>query len=185
MRRKPKKICFAYAVLTLFALAVNDAHAEWKEYAISEGAFAISMPAVPVSEDHVVETDTGHIDTHIVMAKTGSSVAYAVVYCEYPRDALFCRAPEKYLSTASDRMVRRMNGTLISEAEIHLDGFPGREIRMSVPNGILHLKLYAVGKRSYQIYAVSLDNSGSYADACKFLASFRLLNPEISSQGNF
>lgn len=178
MCRILEKMGYGCAILILFVLAVNDADAEWKEYAISKGAFAISMPTAPVIENHVIETETGQIDTHIVLAKTGSSVAYAVVYCEYPQDALFCRAPEKYLNTASDQMVRKMNGTLISETDIRLDGFPGREIRMRVPNGILHLKLYAVGKHSYQIYAVALDNNGSYADARKFLASFRLLSEE-------
>lgn len=165
-----------YAILILLALMVNDAIAEWKEYAISPGAFAISMPTPPVIEKHAVETETGLIDTHIILAKTGSSVAYAVVYCEYPQDTLFCRAPERYLNTASDQMLRKMNGTLISESPIRLGDFPGREIRMTVPNGILHLKLYAVGKRSYQIYAVALDDNGSHADARKFLTSFRLLN---------
>ena len=180
-----KKMGFVHAILILFVLAVNDAGAEWKEYAISNGAFAISMPTAPIIEKHAIETETGHIDTRIVMAKIGSSVAYAVVYCEYPQDALFSRAPEKYLNTASDQMLRKMNGILINESDIRLDGYPGREIRMSVPNGILQMKLYAVGNRSYQIYAVSLDGSGSTVDARRFLASFRLLNSEISSQEIF
>ena len=185
MHRRRNQNIFGYGILLLFALMVNDAGAEWKEYAISQGAFAISMPTPPVIEKHAVETETGRLDTHIVMAKTGSSVAYAVVYCEYPQDALFCIAPEKYLNTASGQMARKMKGTLLSESPIHLDGFPGREIRMSLPNGILHLKLYAVGQHSYQIYAVILDNKGSPSDAHKFLASFRLLNEGMTRAGNF
>lgn len=171
-------------VLFLLFVMVNPVDAEWKEYAISTGAYAISMPTAPVIEKHVVDTDSGLIDTHIVLAKTGPSVAYAVVYCEYPQDALFCMAPEKYLNTASDQMVRKMNGDLISESQILLDGFPGKEIKMTIPNGILHLKLYAVGKRSYQIYAVALNDSASHADALKFLTSFRLLK-ELSSRDTF
>ena len=168
----------------LFVLMVNPVDAEWKEYAVSTGAFAISMPTSPVVEKHAVDTGSGLIDTHIVLAKTGPSVAYAVVYCEYPQDALFCKAPEKYLTTASDQMVRKMNGDLTSESQILLDGFPGREIKMTVPNGILHLKLYAVGKRSYQIYAVALNDSASHTDARRFLSSFRLLR-ELSSRDTY
>ena len=173
-----------YVLFLLFVFMVNPVDAGWKEYAIPTGAFSISMPTPPVIEKHAVDTDFGFIDTHIVLAKTGPSVAYAVVYCEYPQDALFCMAPEKYLNTASDQMVRKMNGDLISESQILLDGFPGKEIKMTIPNGILHLKLYAVGKRSYQIYAVALDDSACHADARKFLTSFRLLK-ELSSRDTF
>jgi hypothetical protein len=165
----------------LFAFMATPVHGEWREYTISTGAFAVSMPTAPVIEKHAVDTDFGFIDTQVVLAKTGPSVAYAVVYCEYPQDALFCIAPEKYLNKASDQMVRKMNGDLISESQILLDGFPGREIKMSVPNGILHLKLFAVGKRSYQVYAVGLNDSASHTDARKFLTSFRLLK-ELSSR---
>jgi|GEM_PF-2046528 hypothetical protein len=168
----------------LFAFMATPVHAEWKEYAISKGAFAVSMPRAPVIEKHAVDTEFGAIDTQVVLAKTGPSVAYAVVYCEYPQDALFCIAPEKYLNRAGDQMVRKMNGNLINESQILLDGFPGREIKISVPNGILHLKLFAVGKRSYQIYAVGLNNSASHTDARKFLTSFRLLN-ELSSRETY
>ncbi len=175
MRRMLGKEVSVYAIFMLLALTVTAAGTEWKEYAIHQGAFAISMPMPPLIEKHTVKTETGPIDTQIVLAKIGSSVAYAVVYCEYPQDALFCKAPEKYLNNAGDQMAREMNGTMISESPIRLDGFPGREIRMTLPNGILHLKLYAVGRRSYQVYAVSLDNNGSHFDAQKFLASFRLL----------
>ena len=173
-----------YVLFLLFVFMVNPVDAEWKEYAISTGAFAISMPTPPVIEKHVVDTNSGLIVTHIILAKTGPSIAYAVVYCEYPQDALFCIAPEKYLNTASDQMVRKMNGDLISESQILLDGFPGKEIKMTIPNGILHLKLYAVGKRSYQIYAVALNDSASHADALKFLTSFRLLK-ELSSRDTY
>jgi hypothetical protein len=186
--RKTAKIKFQHRVpvkrivlFLLFALMVNPVHAEWKEYTISTGAFAISMPTSPVIESHAVDTGSGPIDTQIVLAKTDPSVAYAMVYCEYPQDALFCIAPEKYLNTASHRMVEKMNGDVISESHILLDGFPGREIKMTVSNGILHLKLYAVGKRSYQIYAVALNDRTAHKEARRFLSSFRLLK-ELSSR---
>jgi hypothetical protein len=87
------------------------------------------------------------------------------------------RVPE-YLVQAKDDLIRAARGQVIFDKSVALAGkYPGREFAARFTgeeSGILHARIYLVGKRLYQVMVVGTEEFAN-AEAEAFLDSFMVL----------
>jgi hypothetical protein len=88
------------------------------------------------------------------------------------------RVPE-YLNLAKDDLIRASHGQVIFDKSVALAGkYPGREFAARLGGsepGILHARIYLVGKRLYQVMVVGTEEFAN-AEAAAFLDSFMVLS---------
>ena len=90
--------------------------------------------------------------------------------------------PEKYLDVTRDQVVQELKGTLTAQDNISLDGYPGREIALSITtaNGsvvLVRTRIYAVGTSMFSISYVwrkDMDSAVAAKTGEKFFSSVKI-----------
>ena len=149
-------------------------NAEWKQYDITDGNFAITLPTSPSTKKEKMDIGGEPIDVKMVYSEIGS-VAYGVAYCDYPGGNVLSDSPQDFFDDVQSGMAQRNKGKIVNTKKVNVDRFTGREIEMSVPDGTHYIRLFYVRVRLFQVHAVVLDGDASKAEVSKFLNSFRLL----------
>lgn len=154
--------------------AIN-APAAWQEFSSAEGNFAVLMPGTPSYEKNGQSTTLGPIDMHMFSLNIKRDAAYMIMYSDYPE--IVTRAkPDDLLDGGRNGALSNTKGKLVSEQNMSLDGFPGREIVIEVPGkGIMKLRAFLVRQRLFQVLAVGTKEKIEHEDTVKYLTSFRLL----------
>jgi len=148
--------------------------ADWKQYDITDGNFAISLPISPSTRKETMDIGGEQIDVKFVYSEIGS-LAYGVAYCDYPGGNVLSDSPQEFFDEVQSGMAQRNKGKIVSTKKVSVDRFTGREIQMSVPDGTHYIRLFYVRFRLFQVHAVVLDGDAAKAEVSKFLNSFRLL----------
>ncbi len=155
---------------------------EQKEFSSERGRFAILFPGTPEEGQY---TQSGPLDSwQYTFADDWAN--YDVAYNDYDIDLEKDAEKRNYvLNGMRDAGVSKLDGRLLSEAEVSLDGHPGRALKVSIPDGsIIRVRMYVVGRRFYQVAVVTLGEQSApdggrsaEARALKYLDSFRLITP--------
>jgi hypothetical protein len=141
----------------------------WIKLSPPDGRFTVLMPGKPSSETRRSELGVDYS----FMADTDSAtyeVGYSLHAAAFP-------SPEAALDVLRDALTLASRGRLEGETRITLDGFPGREIRLSLLGGTIKdtTRLYVVGDRVYRLRAVVGPPGGAVSrDVNKFFSSFKL-----------
>jgi hypothetical protein len=102
-----------------------------------------------------------------------------VIRTDLPPDVV-AQGSKKTLDEARENGVRNSGGTLKEEKEIELDGNPGREMVLDLPDsrirggGIYKSRIYLVGQTHYQVITASPKARERSEEMKAFLNSFRL-----------
>jgi hypothetical protein len=85
------------------------------------------------------------------------------------------KLPE-FFRTSIDGAVKNVNGKLISEKVVALDGFPGREVKIDYGNGmaIIFLRMFLVNNKGYFVQTISQTGKEGNESAARFHKSFKL-----------
>lgn len=123
---------------------------EWVKFTSPEGRFSLLLPHEPKLE--VVADPTNAKLRHNRFSEFEQSYAFVIEYF----DKVIISDPEKYLDGARDGIMGALNGTLIRENKITLDGYPGRELELSLTskNGTVvsgRTRIYAAGGSFYSM----------------------------------
>jgi hypothetical protein len=153
----------------------------WKEYSSERGRFTILFPGTPVEDDN---SSMGFEGRKSMLTTTA---VYAVFYQDWPAEFQHDLEKEgslrqQFFDKGRDAVIAQLKAKPLSEADISLDGHPGRLTKMSVADAtIIREKRFVVGKRFYQIMIITprelLAPDGGQFDesrATKFLDSFKL-----------
>jgi hypothetical protein len=166
-------------VALLFPLQVSPAPlAGWKDFSPKGGGFIVKMPADPEETTRTIEAVHGTTRVRQFGVER-DGVAYMVTRTDLPPAAV-AGGPRKTLDEARDEGVRKSGGTLKEERAIELDGHPGREMVLELPEtrarvgGIYTTRIYLVGRTHYQIARLSPKGKERPAETKAFLESFRL-----------
>ena len=165
--------------------AADHSPGEWKEFSSRQGRFTILFPVAPEEEDHAYDTPSGRLDSREYRSSEDAA-DYAVDYRDYQIDL---EADAETLNYVMDRLrdagTSYFNGRVLSESEVSLGGHPGRALKVGIAEGIIWVRMYAVGRRLYQVAVTTRGEQSApgagradEARAMKFLDSFRLLAPE-------
>ena len=148
--------------------------APWRQFAPKEGGFTVSLPAAPKEKKDKLKLPAGAADVTLFLCEAPGEVTYVVSVTDYP-PADVQGGEEQRLRHARDGAVKNSQGKQFHERKIALDGHPGREVWITTPgDGMIHLRLYAVGPRLYQTMAVGPKSQIETKDTAKFMDSFKL-----------
>lgn len=135
----------------------------WVSYTPSDKSFSIMYPETPKEETKSVTTQIGPIIARAATYSTNSGnrayVASAVRYNVDPNHY----DVEKALDEARDGAVQNVQGTLISDSKVQLNGISGRQFIMKTSTGYkakvrLYIAKRSVGPTMFQ--ALVIDKSG-------------------------
>ena len=174
---KMLRFCFALAAIILLLTACGG-KPEPQEFINQEGNFSIMSPLTLEESSQTVDTAAGPIEIHFFMADDGNS-AYMVGYSDYPAEIVELSDPNEMLDGAAQGATANINGTLVSQNNISLDGHPGRELVLTATledvDATAKARIYLVGNRLYQVLALGAEGDISPEDMDAFLQSFKLL----------
>lgn len=167
-KKKPansKKIATAVAAITAAIVAavvgqlttgfMQKDFSGLKEFKSPDNSFTVMLPKDVREEKQAVNTQLGPIEFLSYNAKAKHQ-QFTIAYSDYPDSFVAATDPKILLDGSRDGAVRNIQGTLLSETIIDLKGHAGRELRIEGPQKIvLKSRIYLVGKRLYQIMAVS------------------------------
>jgi len=143
----------------------------WTKFSPEGGNFSILMPGNPKVE---VENKIGPFGpyTSNLFSETKSGTFYLIGWTDYPTNVTLDVQGE--INATRDNFIKSVNGRLIAEKEISLDGHPGLEFTAEMNSKFfVTSRIYVVGNRPYQILAVT-PKYGGQTHANRFLWSFRL-----------
>lgn len=165
--------------VSLFGVLMRSFTPAASEFTSQTGGFSVMTPYTLKESSQSVDTAVGKIDIHFFIAEQGGE-SYLVGYSDYPEAMAQASDPEKMLDSGRDGAVKNVNGTLVSEARITLDGHPGRELTIAAKAGngqdlVLRGRIVLVGNRLYQVVTVALKGNENSSRIEDFLKSFKLL----------
>jgi hypothetical protein len=160
---------------------VHPESGTWINAAPGNTGFTVLMPAKPAEKVEAVEGSPG-VENHFLTLET-KLASYIVSYVQFSDDITDPAAVKELLDRGREGGITSSRGKLISEKEINLGEYLGREWVMSLPGGLsATARAYWVTRRLYQTVFVIPANANDSAEviqlrreaATKFLDSFAL-----------
>lgn len=156
---------------------------EWEKYKSQDLAFIAYFPGTPERTVQKLDTALGELDMHMVSyGSEGMSMDnayYGIIRSDYPEEQFANLSKEEIKSVldgAVNGAVTNVNGTLIADETINLNGYPGRKIRIKVEGGILFMNTYLVKNTMYVTQVISEDGKEYPDKTNKFMNAFDILN---------
>ena len=163
--------------LIILLLLGQFAQAQWITFTPSDKKFSVTLPATP-KEDHSVAQKEGVEISIVEFECSGNEFDCGVAYSIYPSSVLDIETHDAVLDGGVNGAVQQVNGELIYQRKITIDGFPGREYKISVKKGNSNLVIVAksciVGRRVYFAQIVTLTSNEFSPNIRKFLDSFHV-----------
>jgi hypothetical protein len=156
---------------------------DWFQFK-SDG-YNISFPVKPTADTKMIQSEVGELKMGINMydaSKSGNkddNLVYMTMSTEYPDSVINSDMKEKLptlFRNAVDGSVKRVGGKLLSETEIEIEGFPGREIKVDYRDGLAVIKAqyYLVKNKMFAIQVITLTGKFPNASQELFMKSFQL-----------
>jgi len=167
-------LCIA-AVLSTSPLFAQTPQSGWKEYSYANEGFAVSAPGEPAFIKQDKPTPAGNVEIHNYTIELGNNSGVMISSAQFQGQQ--SESSKAILQRARDGAISAVNGKLISEQEITLQGFPGLEFQ--VVNDAFHarVRMYLVKSRLVTVMAIAPKDSQLPANADKVLNSLKLLAP--------
>jgi len=154
----------------------------WQEHSSQDMSYTVQMPARPVESVQDLHTPTGPLPMHVSMVSMGPQEAYMAAYIDYPENFknLSNDSNDTLLEGAVQGGLSNSHATLVSKKRIAIDGYPGVEIEMMIPDGEVRgggrafSRIYWVAPRVYILVGGGPDSKEVKQAATKFLDSFKL-----------
>ena len=155
---------------------------DWYKY--EDKDCEILFPKVPKSDTIVKETSIGKVTFYLHILKFGpdekdSNYVYELLKTDYASDDLM--NPSKEITESLFKGVissslKRVNGKLLSEKQIGINGYPGTEFRISFDNDtrLITLKSYLAKSIVYGVETVAMTEKEINSNADKFFKSFNI-----------
>ncbi|HET6312292.1 MAG TPA: redoxin domain-containing protein [Chloroflexia bacterium] len=163
----PEGATFIERERKVISFGMEEGAGGWSEHLDVLGNFSVLMPRTPdYSFDGYGQTTLG--------AKEGS-VTYGVKYSTLATGPLTPADPALLERTFE---LARAEGRVLSQQDITLGAYPGREYRLTDANGNYRIwRVYVAGQRVYTVFAIAPDEATEAETIRDFFASFHLLNP--------
>lgn len=169
------KVLKLAAVFSLVLLAVGFKQAEWPRFKSTEENFTISMPGEPKQERNSARGPFGN--GHHIYSIESNDTSYTISNSVFDNPPAQPKDIKRILDFARDLVLMVTSGKLLSDKDISLDGFPGREVRIEKEKKLWTLHAYVVKGRMYQLMTTEPKAKEQSPDAARFFDSFKLLAP--------
>lgn len=174
---------FAISVI-LFFYVFKSPSFDWFKY--DDKDCEILFPKIPVNDTIVRETSIGTVTfyRHILTSKEqkkDSTLAYELIKSEYPPTETELKNPTKEIAEslfkgAISSSLKQVNGKLISEKEVDLGDYYGKEVKISFDNNtkLITMRCYLAKSKVYAIETISPLDKGINSSSTIFLSSFKI-----------
>ena len=179
-----KKI-FSVSSLLIMLLLTSFKHHDWKEYTPEHGKCAVLMPGQPTIEEKIVHTELGEIKLNIFMYQparnSDDNLIYSMSYADYPEGSSIhsdsTEILKDFFNKSRDGAIANIQGKLLSETSESIQGYPGREQRIAVKNGlaIVRFRSFLVKNRFYNLQVITPAANNFNKSINRFMNSFKLL----------
>lgn len=148
------------------------------------GAFSVNMPGQPQHKTQDIYSNVGTLRLNIYSYQPSDSkkdnLVYMIMYSDYPKGSVTSDNQESlsvFFRNAVDGAVRNVNGALLSEKDIEIQGYPGKEIQIGYQGGviIINMRQYLVKNRTYILQVMTPKEKQGNESATKFFESFKLI----------
>jgi hypothetical protein len=155
--------------------------AQSSPFVSEEGRFTIASPGEFIESVQPVDLGFTEVDMYTYSVEYEGAY-WAVHYNDYPQEIMADADPAIVLDAATTAMADELNGILVDQNPITLDGYPGREILVETESIegsdpiAVKVRLYLVDNRFYQVmvgYPQAATEQMPAIDA--YLQSFQLL----------
>jgi HEAT repeat protein len=152
--------------------------AEWKEFSIKGQRFRVLMPGTPKQAPSRGKLDPGPL---YGVDRQNGKVAFMIGFAPIPAMDLQRIPWEQRFKAALQTMQAKQPGSTVrTEKAISLDGHPGKEYEIDVPQkGTLVVRFYGINDEDtaqfYTLMVGSPDYLAASADVQRFFGSFQLL----------
>jgi hypothetical protein len=148
-------------------LALEEWSEVWFEYVDVLGNFSLLMPRTP----EYSKNSTGQVTLGVRMGAN----TYGVKYVTFAEDLTAPGNEDRRNRAFAEAMPQ---GTILSETDISLGAYPGKEYTFREDNGNYRIwRLYAAGQRLYTVFVLAPNETTDAEIVQDFLASFKLLTP--------
>ena len=128
----------------------------WIEFEMPAARFKVLLPGTPKTSSRKIKTDMGDVAATRYTTTDAANVTYDVLLNDYPKAGVSKSNPQKLLEAVRDGLVFQTKGRTISNKQITLANFPGRDIEIMGGEGSHYrVRLVWVEARLYQIMAVT------------------------------
>ena len=174
-----------YTVAIVLAIAILatgfQKSVDWYQY--KSAGYEVAFPAEPKAQQQTVPTQIGDLKMDIRMyepSKSGQeddNLVYMTNVTEYPESKINSDNKanlEAVFRGGIDGSVKNVEGKLLSEKVIEMAGFPGREIKVDVKNGIaiIRARYFLVKNVMYIVQVITATEKFPNAAADRFFSSF-------------
>lgn len=166
----------------LFVCTSTITAQDWEKYKSEELAFVTEFPGTPEESVQQIKTVVGELDMHIVAystSNTNDNAFYGVIRSDYPKEQFSDMSEEKIksiLDGAVNGAVSNVNGTLESDENVTLNGYPGRKIKIKATGMEMFMNAYLVDNVMYIAQVIGMEGSVNTENLNKFLDAFDIIN---------
>jgi hypothetical protein len=142
------------------------------------------FPGKPGDESQKINTAIGEMTMRMHMyevpdGKKDENLLYGLIETEYPADKVNSDKKEiidEFFKSYTNGAVSKVNGTLLSESKIQIDGYPGNEIRINFSGGaaVIVMRSYLVKNKMFILQTIALPANDHNKSMDRFLNSFAL-----------
>ena len=172
--------CFVLLVTPFGAQTKSACTWQWRTFN-PEGLFSVFLPCAPeVVKKDVTAADpqSFYLRSYVVQLHPGA--LQVEILSDDNRQG---EATEARLRRQMAREVESLTGNVTREKRINLDGFPGLECEIQGKSSDFTVRIYLVNSMVYRTLVMRpLD--APYPDTERFLDSFRILAPDVTSNPN-
>jgi hypothetical protein len=170
-------------VLALFSFVKVE---NWFLFTSDQFACQVEFPKEPKAQTQIINTELGELEMNLFIYDASNSekddnLVYLLSITEYPDTLINSKQTEiqdTFFRASIDGAVNNVGGELLSEKEITIDKYPGREIKIDFQNGraIIIMRLYLVESKIYMLQTITETEKASNSSISRFMDSFELTN---------
>ncbi len=151
---------------------------DWETFVSEAGRFSATFPGTPTEniQEGNVAADAG-ASGEIMLENVDENSGYVVFYQDFPMvpDGVPDEQIQTILEASRDGFVQ--DNEVLSERDIELEGYMGKEIEVRMPEGYMKARMYWVDSRLYFVVGGAPTKGDAIAqETDRFLDSFMLIN---------
>lgn len=175
-------LLFLLFLLSVFAFTTTD---EWYKFESKAFGFKVEYPGKPIEKVKVLNTAEGDVNLNMFefvapKTETEPALAYITSYIEYPIQTVNSDDKKKmkeFYKKMIDGVVTKVNGKLIKETIVSLEGYEGVEARVEMKEGteIVKLRAYLIHNKLYMVETATETKNELNKSIARYMNSFKLI----------
>ena len=168
----------------LLILALLLQQNTWVETISYDGNLKVSAPGEMKHRHIGKKTPVGELTYHSLFYEAGAeadNVLYMISWVDYPAGSIHSDSLElvnSFLDATVETAVLNVDGELMYQTEVEVEGFPGRYWRIDYNSGtaVIKTKAFVAGRRYYSLQVASRKSKNLNRSVDQFFDSFKLLS---------